>query len=181
MKIVRSTALICLATASICAAQTAAPQKTVMREAATHEELAARLHNVEAEDPMKKLKPSEEPDPASSLPKDIIGRSDILCFGGLATIVPKQAILFTPSNYADRLGIRPGAKVVTWSDFYAANRGWITTQEITMAQAEGKEPLPEKVAERLTKGGNLVIATLQGGPISKLAPPPAPAVTAPKS
>jgi hypothetical protein len=180
MKIIRSTALVCLAAASMCAAQNATPQKMVMREAATHEQLAARLHNIEAEDPMKKLKPAEGPDPAASLPKDIIGRSDVLCFGGLATLVPKQAILFTPSNYADRVGIQPGARVVGWSDFYAANRGWIITQDITMAQAEGKEPLPEKIAEKLTKGTNLIIATFQGGPISKIAPPPAQDAAAPK-
>src|SRR5690606_30911873 len=103
-----------------------------------------------------------------NIPGDLISRSDILCFNGLATLVPKQAILFTPPQYADRIGMKPGARLVTWMEFYPLNRGWIGTMEISMKQAEGKEPLPEKPAEQMMKGSNLVVATYQGGPISKL-------------
>lgn len=146
--------------------------KPVMRDAATHDQLAAKLRQEQTVDPMRNMAPaSAAKDPAKeNVPGDIISRSDILCFNGLATLVPKQAILFTPSQYADRIGMKPGAKLVNWPEFYAVNRGWVGTMEISIKQAEGKEPLPEKPAEQMMKGSNLIVATYQGGPISKFAP-----------
>jgi hypothetical protein len=160
--------LSCLATAL---SHGQGASKPVMRDAATHEQLAGQLRQVEAADPMKKLTPSEGKDPSKeNQPGDLISRSDILCYRGMATLVPKGAILVNPPLVNDRLGMKAGAKIVPWMEFYAANRGWITTQEITLAQAEGKAPLPEAVTEQLKRSTNLVVATLQGGPISKLAP-----------
>jgi len=154
-----------------------APKKP-MHDAATHEQLSAIRRQEQTVDPMRKFTPAPDKDPSKeNIPTDIISRSDILCFNGLATLVPKQAILFNPPQYADRIGMKAGAKIVPWMDFYAANRGWIGTMEITLKQAEGKEPLPEKPAEQMMKGSNLVVATYLGGPISKLAataPAPAP-------
>lgn len=177
MKSIKLVSGLWLVVASVAGAQPAT--KPVMRDAATHDQLSATLRQQQAEDPMRKLAPAAPgKDPSKeNVPTDLISRSDILCFNGLATLVPKQAIIFTPSQYADRIGMKEGARIVTWSDFYAANRGWVGTMEISIKQAEGKEPLPEKPAAQMMKGSNLVVATYQGGPISKLAaatPAPAP-------
>lgn len=168
-----SISLLCAAASS---GQT--PPKQPMRDAATHEQLVQKLRG--ATSPLRDYKPVEGTDPSKILPQDIIGRSDILCFEGLATLVPKEAIIFIPPRYQERLGMKEGARMVTWADFYAANHGWISTQEITLDQAAGKVPLDEKVAERVTKSSTLVVATCLGGPVSKLPPKLPPAGTEPQ-
>lgn len=154
-----------------------ADPRTAMRDAATHDQLSANLRRVQSSDPMKQFKPSEGKDPSKeNQPTDLLSRSDMLCFNGTATLVPKGSILVTPPLFSDRIGMRSGAKIVTWLEFLSLNRGWITTHEISLAQAEGKEPLSEAATEVLRKSTSVVVATLQGGPISKLAPQ-APAAT----
>lgn len=126
---------------------------------------------------MRHLAPAQGPDPMlANPPKDLISESDILCFGGAATLVPKRAVIHLPQNLAERLKFIPGSKILTWADFFAVNRGWITTVEISRAQAEGNQPMVEEIATRVNKSSNLVVATYQGSPISLLplkAPPPA--------
>ena len=144
-------------------------QKQQMRDATTHEQMAAARTKAQAGDSLRQLPEVSGNDPSKeNQPQDIISRSDILCFNGIATLVPKEAILAVPAQFADRIGIKPGAKIVTWAQFYAVNRGWVTTQEISLAQAQGKEPLPDAINERLGKSANVVVTTMQGGPISKL-------------
>ena len=87
--------------------------------------------------------------------------------------MPKHAILQVPATCSGRLKIEPGAKIVSWADFYAANRGWITTVEIVIVQAEGKQPIAEETKKMMSKSRNLIVATYQGGPISLLPPPKA--------
>ena len=148
-----------------------APPPTEMRDAATHEQLALTLRKSQQEDPMKNMTPTQGEDPSKNLPKDLISQSDIICFRGMATLVPKRAILQIPESCAERLKIAPGAKIVGWAELFAANRGWITTVEISRVQAEGKEPLAEDTRKHLTECRSLVVATYQGGPISLLPPP----------
>lgn len=157
-------------------------QQQAMTDAMTQQQLLAarRQAQVQAGDPARHELPDQSKDPSKkNQPQDILSRSDILCFNGIATLVPKQAILAVPRQFADRVGMKTGAKIVTWMEFYSANRGWVTAQEITMAQAQGKEPLPEALNERLGKSSNIIVSTLEGGPISKLqyTPPPAPGAT----
>jgi len=150
-----------------------AQQKQQMRDAATHEQLAGVLKQQQANDPLRELPRQEGKDPSKeNVPQDLISRSDVLCFNGMATLVPKKSILALPALFADRVGMVPGAKLVGWAEFHAANRGWVTTQEITLAQARGEQPLEEALNERLSKSTNVVVSTLQGGPISKLQPIP---------
>lgn len=139
-----------------------------MRDAATHEQLALQLRKVEQADPMKALEVSKGADPAANLPKDLISESDILCFGGLATLVPKRAILMVPQDFTDRTKLKPPYRLVGWADFQAANRGWITTVEVNREQAEGKVALSDDTAAVMKKGTSLVVATFRGGPISIL-------------
>lgn len=173
MKTLPTLLSLLLASSALSPGQGAKAQGAI-RDAATDDELAARLHRVQSTDPMKKFTPSEGKDPSKeNQPTDLLSRSDMLSFNGMATLVPKGSILVTPPLLSDRVGMKSGLKIVTWLEFYSVNRGWIATQEITLPQAEGKTPLDEKVTENLRRSSNLVVATLQGGPISKLAPQPA--------
>jgi hypothetical protein len=140
-----------------------------MRDAATPEQLNQAYRQAEQADPMRQMKQVKGPDPSKAdQPQDLLKSSDILCFGDLATLVPKQAILHLPPNLADRLKFHQGAKIVSWSDFYAVNRGWIDTVEVERPQAEGNVALAAEVAKRIPKSANLVVATFKGGPISVL-------------
>lgn len=151
------------------AAPATAAEPPRFREAATHEQLALKLRKAEQHDPMKKLQQSTGEDPSKvNRPVNLLEQSDIVCFNGLATLVPKRAILATPSRYKDCLKMQPGSRIVGWADFYAANRGWITTVEVSRVQAEGNEQIAEEIRLRIGKSANLVVATLMGGPISVL-------------
>lgn len=161
----------------LCVSAVSAQQNRQIQEAVTHEQLVAKLRQEQANDPLRHLSKVEGKDPSKeNQPQDLLSRSDILCYNGIATLVPKQAIIAIPPQLADRIGIQPGAKIVGWNEFFAANRGWLTAQEVTLTQARGQEPLADALRERLTKSANIVVATLQGGPISKLqyTPPQSP-------
>ena len=150
-------------------AEPAAPSK--MRDAATHDQLVQIMRKESQNDPMKKMEPAKGEDPSvTNRPRDLLSASDIICYGGFATLVPKRAILIKPENMADRLAMKDGAKLVPWIDFFTRNRGWITTIEVSRIQAEGNESINEETRKRVTESGNLVVATYQGGPISVLAP-----------
>jgi hypothetical protein len=148
------------------AAETKAP---VMREAATHAQLALALRKADQTDPMKNLPAAKGEDPSVvNRPKDLLSQSDIISFQGIATLVPKRAILQIPKSCADRMKLEPNAKIVSWADFFAANRGWISTVEVSRVQAEGNKPLAEESQKFMSTSRNLVVATYQGGPISVL-------------
>lgn len=151
-----------------------AAEPAVMRDAVTDEQLTLALRKAAQNDPMKKLKVTKGADPSVvNQPPSLLSSSDIISFGGFATLVPKSAIIQTPTNYSDRLKLESGAKIVSWADFYALNRGWITTVEISREQAEGNQPLASEVRKQITKSRNLIVATYQGGPISLLSAKPA--------
>lgn len=140
-----------------------------MRDASTHDQLVLAYRNASNADPMRTLKAAKGSDPSIvNQPKDLVSDSDILCFGGIATLVPKRAILHIPPKLADRLKFQQGSQIQSWSDFFALNRGWITTVEVSRAQAEGNKAIAEEISERIGKSSNLVVATYLGGPISVL-------------
>jgi hypothetical protein len=140
-----------------------------MRDASTHEQLAMTYRKASQEDPMRNMQPAKGVDPSTvNQPKDILSESDIICFNGTATLVPKRAILNLPASMQGRLKFLPGSKLMTWTDFYTLNRGWISTVEVSRVQAEGNEALNEEISTRIGKSSNLVVATYKGGPISVL-------------
>lgn len=161
---------ICLGV-SICATISTlyGADRSEMRDAATHNELSLALRKADQRDPMKNLPQTQGDDPTlTNRPKDILGESDIISFRGLATLVPKRSILQIPKNYANLIKMEPGSKIVSWADFYAANRGWITTIEVSRVQAEGNEPIAEETLKFMGTCRNLVVATFKSGPISVL-------------
>lgn len=139
-----------------------------IRDAATHDELVQTHRQAQQANPMQKLAGAQAPAPATAEPiPDLISRSDILSLNGLATLVPKRAILNQPKSISSRINnYQQGSKIVAWLDFFQSNRGWITTVEVTREQAEGSQPIDEKVVENYQKSSNLVVATFQGGPVS---------------
>ena len=140
-----------------------------MQEAVTHEQLVLVRSKSDHLDPMKLLAETQGADPSVvNRPKSLLDQSDIISFGNFATLVPKRAILQIPKNLAGRIQIKPGVTIQSWSDFFAANRGWITTVEVSRTQAEGNAPIAEETATRISKSSNLIVATYLGGPISVL-------------
>lgn len=168
MKTIPHALFLCAAVVLPAMAQPAAPTLQ-MRDAATHDELLLARRAAIQVDPMKHLAVATGEDPSkANQPTDILADSDIISFHGLATLVPKRAILQTPQAYAGYLKMEPGSRFVGWLDFYAANRGWITTVEVSREQAEGNVPVAEETQKFLSTNRNLVVATFKGGPISVL-------------
>lgn len=171
---------------SVNAAETKVPNRPPMRKAPTNEDLVLQLRKQEQERasrPAVTAPPSQDVTTIES-PNNLMSRSEVLCYGGALTLVPKRAVLQYPEKYADRLKAIPGSNVLVFSDFYAANKNWITTYEISRAQAQGKEPLPEDARASMSKTGNLIVATFQGNPIELMPPAnptPETAGTAPQS
>jgi hypothetical protein len=154
---------------ALTAAHTASAQPE-MRDAATHEQLQKKSHAAVIQDPMKKLPPANESDPAKDAPKDLISQSDILSFDGTFTLVPKRAILAIPKDLEKRSQLVNATKLVGWAEFHANNRGWITTLEVTREQAEGNSPIDEDILNSFKDSTTIVVATYHGGPISILPP-----------
>jgi hypothetical protein len=148
-------------------AETAAPPKRL-----TEEELVAMSDRLSRERTAKlgKVDVPPLPPPEIAEPESLDARSAILCFGGNLTFIPKKAVIHVPKEYAGRLIEIADARVLTWTEFFPLNRGWITTVEVTLAQAEGKEPLPTTTIDKIEKSGNLTIATMNGNPITVLPP-----------
>lgn len=145
------------------------PAKPRYRDAATHDVLVKRLQKAAEIDPMKNMEISTGTDPSKvNQPVNLLEQSDILCFNGLATLVPKRAVLAAPPAMKERLKLEQGTKIVSWMDFYRVNRGWITTVEVSRRQAEGRDPFAEPTQKRIDKSRSLVVATYKGGPITVL-------------
>lgn len=147
----------------------------VMRDAATHQQLLDQQRREAAQDPMAGMTPCHDPDPAlANAPKDLLGQSDILCFGGMATLVPKRALLGVPGKFKSRTKIEEGARILTWVEFLAKNSAWITTVEVTPDEAAGRELLSQKTLQQVAECGTVVVATFLGGPVSVLEYKPGP-------
>jgi hypothetical protein len=141
----------------------------VMRDASTNAQLTLEYRKALQNNPMSKMQPAKGNDPSlANQPEDLVASSDFLCFGGIATLIPKRAVLNVPKNLVGRMTFQPGSQIRGWADFYALNRGWITTVEVSRTQAEGNQEIKAEITERIGKSSNLVVATYMGGPISVL-------------
>lgn len=145
--------------------------------APTHEQLLERRRQAkeaaakEAASQPQQVQPTSNPSEANKIPS-LLATSEYLSYGGLATLVPKKAIIYTPPNLASRVGLTKGADLKSWREFYAANRGWITTMEVTRAQAQGKEPFTEEMTKSISTSSSIVVATFSGNLITVYPAPP---------
>lgn len=153
-------------------AQTTARKTMPMRDATTHDKLSQSLRMAKQNDPIRDLGPAagnvdEDPSVKNST-RDLIKDSTILCYRGFLTLVPKRAVLHLPEELKDRFEVKPNIVVKPWTEFYALNRGWIRTIEVTRAQAMGEEAMSEDTVETYRESKAAIIATYKGGPISVL-------------
>ena len=144
----------------------------VMRDASVHAQLVELQRAIQENDPMAALDPvaareSSEGNERTE-PRDFIAASDILCNLGMATLVPKRAVIYVPKRLEERLKLLPGAQFRTFPDFARFNRAWLRTFEVTQAQAEGNDKIDERSFEREKRLGQVIVATFHGGPISVL-------------
>jgi hypothetical protein len=150
----------------------AEPKKPAFRDAATHESLTEKYREVSTKGPTRKFKEATGED-ASVKNKvgNLLENSEFITFNGKTTLVPKHALIQIPEKYKSRINNhKPGSKIVSWADFYTLNRGWISTVEVTLAQARADKPISPELLDTLSKKGNLVVAVLKNGPISVLPP-----------
>lgn len=138
-----------------------------MRDIASQDQLSHKLRISEQQDPMKNLTIVEAEDPTKSArPEDLLASSEVLTFNGIATLVPKGAVLAVPASLRSRTGFQPGARLVPWNEFHAVNRGWIQTTEVTFDQAAGQAELPEGLRKQIEESRVIVVATMRQGPIT---------------
>jgi hypothetical protein len=165
------------------------PALVKMRDVVTHDEIVETARVAREKAPPPVFRPATGPDPSvANKLGDLISRSDIICYRGQATLVPKRAVLHVPKSLSDRLGMKDGASIGSWTEFLNANRAWIRTVPVSRLQAEGNNPMSEETLKSFDKEQRLVIATYQEGPISVLplkipepAPEPGAAVANPNS
>lgn len=161
----------------LASAQSAA--RPAMRDIATHDDIVEATRKAKQETPPPVFTPVQGADPSvENGPKDLLTRSEIFCYLGQATLVPKRAVLHVPKDLAGRTGLKEVSKFIPWRDFYLANRGWLRTVAVTRAQAEGREALDEATVLSFAKETRVVVATYQEGPISVIPPQIPPTGTA---
>ncbi len=82
------------------------------------------------------------------------------------TLVPKGSVIFCPRRFEQNVVKKPSGKIAEWPHFMRLNRSWITTFEVTQDQVTGKTAIPPETWERFEKSNLVVLATLQGGPVT---------------
>ena len=115
----------------------AGPEAIVIRDAPTNEDMILQLRKAQTASSMRPVTDtviSQDPSKMGK-PDDLIERSIILSFRGAAALVPKGAIIEYSEKYMDRLQKSPGDRLGGFSEFAAANRGWLSTYEVSFVQA----------------------------------------------
>lgn len=130
------------------------------------------LARLQQKDPMIHLvKPAKgEATVARPIDQSIIKQSTIIHDAENWTLVPNGAVVCLPLALKARVNAAPSGTLISWTEFLTRNRGWITTHEVTIDQASGKEPLPAERAAFWAKQNKIVIAVHQNGPISVRVP-----------
>ena len=126
------------------------------------------LAKLQQKTPMTSLQVPDKSQTAVTRPAEqsIIKDSTILHDGKNWTLVPKGAVIFLPAAMKSRVDVKPVGTLMAWAEFFAKNRAWITTTDVSFEQAAGNEDLP---AERVTfwaRQDKVVVAVHQCGPIS---------------
>ena len=120
-----------------------------------------------AQEKNMKLKPVEAAvDKAHPSQSSILDRSVILSDGRNWTFVPKGSVFIKPELFQEKVGGKPSVNYLSFDEFFIKNRGWITTFPVTLEQARGNAPIPEKKRDALVKAGRVVVTTFKGGAIS---------------
>jgi hypothetical protein len=137
------------------------------------------LAKLQKTSPMTSLQQPRKDEAPVSRPgeQSIVKQSSILHDGTHWTLVPRGAVIFTPSALKARVDVKPVGTLLSWADFLVKNRAWITTTDISFDQAAGNEPMPAERAAFWAKQDKLVVAVHQSGPISVRIAPETPSLT----
>jgi hypothetical protein len=92
--------------------------------------------------------------------------SSVLHDGKNWTIVPTGAVIFIPDAMKSKVDVKPVGKLLSFDEFLAINKNWITTSKVSFDQAAGNEDLPMERVSFWAKQDKIVIAVHQGGPAS---------------
>lgn len=97
---------------------------------------------------------------------DLEGHSEYIQFDGNVTLIPKGSILFAPDKLQQHVATGLSGKFMLWPDFSARYRGLVTTVEVNIDQASGAKPLDEAKMAVVKRQGLIIVAVLNGNPIS---------------
>ncbi len=160
-------------------ARTARAEESVeVRPRMTHEQLAKlqrprdpnlkerKVRLADIEHPRTKEVNQEVSSKLAKRRESLVARSTVVSGASNWTILPRGAVLLTPSRFKSRIDSERRGKLVSWQDFYAKNRSWIRLLPVTLDQATGRSPLTEDYLSSLKRTGLLVVAVCEGGPIS---------------
>lgn len=146
------------------------PRLNVFRDAATHDSIVE--NRKVRPNPISELAQVAVPEEAKASetykPQSLLARSEVIKRGNTATLVPKRAVLHVPADLRGVIGMPENPQLVNWGEFFAQNRSWIRTVEVTRNQAEGGAPLSEELIKSFEDCRQVVVATFQTGPISVL-------------
>lgn len=148
----------------------AAPQKPVIRDRITPEELEAR--RAKSELPYKVLegsgvKKAEVEKSEVDEVADLMARSLFLSDGRRCTILPAGAVIHIPAAKEAQVSrSAPNLPMVSWSEFMRGNSSWIREFELDNDQVTGTKPFEPKVAQSLGGSGSLVVSTYLKQPVA---------------
>lgn len=142
-------------------------QRPAASDRITDEELEA-IKDEYAIEYGKGFSPTEVPEMPPR--NDLYANSVILSDGVNHTLLPTQCLIHVPEIQADRVVDEPVGKLVLWPDFLKRHRAWLRSQEVTLEMAKGESSLSKERLEIFAMGNAIVVAVLQGNPISMLPP-----------
>lgn len=116
--------------------------------------------------------PAPKPEPPRASSFSLKEMSTIVQGDTHFVLLPKGSILWCPPALEKKITDRPSGTATDWLTFFAENRSWITKHEVTRDQITGKAPIAEATAEHFRKRGMLVVATLEGGPVTVISRQP---------
>ncbi len=112
------------------------------------------------------LPPKPQPPKPSSF--NLLEMSTAIQQGSDFILLPRGSVLCCPSELLPKVTKQPIGKFVPWQVFMSANRSWITTFPISAEQVAGTKPIAPEQLERFKKSGLIIVATLNGEPVTVL-------------
>jgi hypothetical protein len=141
-----------------------------MKDRVTGEELSAR--RIASSSPVSTLDQTGEEAQrvVRSSKESIINQSVIITDGTNWTLVPRGAVLHLPEAHKGKIGGRPVGNLLSWKQFLATNRAWVSAEEVTLRQAEGVHTMDDRRKAFWPKQDKIIVAVHLGGPISVVTP-----------
>lgn len=150
----------------------------VMRDTATHASISQDIRNKQSSAALNSGGNQSQPKPLGVDPAKKtapapsgLSQSTLFASNGTWTPVPSGAVLFVPPAHQAKLVKAPAGKIVSWADFYAANRNWIIELEVRPEQAQGKVPFDQNTVNNWKLRNCVVVAVSRGNLIGVVNPP----------